>query len=524
MRMPRAYRGWLSESGVAGLAHALAMAVGEPDRHWAQTGLALFDPARRGGPPLPPLPEPARVLELGHPRRKALGAYYTPPAVADHIAAATLSRSRTGSVLLDPACGAGAFLLAALRAGLPWRRLRGIDLDPLAVALARAQLAVAAGLDQDDCRELETLIVVGDALDSSWPAADVVLTNPPFLNRLKSLTAASPALAARIRSRHSELVGPYTDISVVFLAECLRHCPVVGIVLPASAYAARDSAALRAATPAPRWAWTLPGGAFPEVGWATVASVYAPGEGTMRLREIPPAVVDQGVLSHGPGLIAADDVAPPPAPASGAALGEVATVEADFRDEYYALQGHVREDAPGLRVVTSGLVDPGRLRWGEVPATIHRQRWTRPTVPVTALHPRQRARSGPQVLVATQTRVIEAAPDPGGHCVGITPVLVARPQGIGLADLLAVLLAPSSTAWALGCSLGSALSLDAIKLSASQLRALPMLPVSPGARALATQLVEGRYHRDAILALGRAMSPGRDDLFRWWARRLPPVR
>ncbi|MBM4365581.1 MAG: N-6 DNA methylase [Deltaproteobacteria bacterium] len=524
MKLPRAYRGWLSASGEAGLAHALAMAVGEADRHWAQTGLALFDPVRRHGPPLPPLPEPGRVLELGHPRRRALGAYYTPPAVADHLAVATLSRASPGAVLLDPACGAGAFLLAALRAGLPWRQLRGIDLDPLAVDLARAQVALAARLGREECRELERLIVVGDALASSWPAAEVVLTNPPFLNRLKSLTATSPELAARVRSRHGDLVGAYTDISVVFLAECLRSCPVVGIVLPASAYAARDSAALRAATPSPRWAWTLPGGAFPEVGWATVASVYAPGEGTTRLRGIPPVVVDQGALSHGPGLIAAGDAAPPLVAATGAVLGDVATVEADFRDEYYALQGHVREDGPGLRVVTSGLVDPGRLRWGEVPATIHRQRWSRPTVPVTALHPRQRARTGSQLLVATQTPVIEAAPDPGGRCVGITPVLVVRPRGVDLAHLLAVLLAPSSTAWALGRALGSALSLDAIKLSAAQLRELPMLPVSAHARALAAELVEGRYHRDTLIALGRAMSPGREDLFRWWSRRLPPVR
>ncbi len=524
MRLPTAYREWLSARGEAGLPHALAEAVGEADRRWAETGLSLFDPARRDGPPLPALSHPARVLELGHARRKALGAYHTPPAVADHVAVATLARAGRDAVVLDPACGAGALLLAALRAGAHWRQLRGIDLDPLAVELARVQLALAANLDRDQCRELETLVIAGDALATAWPAAGAVLTNPPFLNRLKSLTAASPELASRVRSRHGDLVGPYTDISVVFLAECLRHCPVVGIVLPASAYAARDTAALRAATPPPRWAWTLPGGAFPEVGWATLACVYAPGEGTERLRGLPPAAIDEGTRPHGPGLIAADDAAPALLPGTGAVLGDVATVEADFRDEYYALKGHVREDGTGLRVVTSGLVDPGRLRWGEAPATIHGQRWDRPTAAREVLHPRQRARTGAQLLVATQTPVLEVAPDPEGRCVGITPVLMVRPREVDLAELLAVLLAPSSTAWALERSLGAALTLHAIKLSASQLRAMPMLPVPPVARALAAELIEGPYRRDTLLALGQAMSPGREDMYRWWTRRLPPVR
>ncbi len=524
MRIPRAYREWLSARGEEGLPHALAEAIGEADRRWAETGLSLFDPSRRRGPSLPALPDPARVLELGHPRRKALGAYHTPPAVADHVAVATLALAGSDPVILDPACGGGAFLLAALRAGTRWHQLRGIDLDPLAVELARALVALSAGLGRDQCRELETLILTGDALTTPWPAADAVLTNPPFLNRLKALTATSPELASLIRSRHGDSVGPYTDISVVFLAECLRHCPVVGIVLPASAYAARDSAALRAATPAPRWAWTLPGGAFADVGWPTIASVYAAGEGTERRRGLPPALVDRGAVAHGPGLIAAEDEAPPLLVGTGFVLGDVATVEADFRDEYYALDGHLKEDGPGLKVVTSGLVDPGRLRWGEVPATIHRQRWQRPTAAREHLHARQRARTGAQLLVATQTPVLEAAPDPEGRCVGITPVLVVRPRGVDLAELLAVLLAPSSTAWALGRSLGSGLSLAAIKLSAAQLREVPMLTVSPEARALATALVKGTYRRDTLMSLARAMSPGRDDLFQWWTRRLPPVR
>jgi SAM-dependent methyltransferase len=78
-----------------------------------------------------------------------------------------LSRFR-GVTLLDPSCGAGALLEAAIRA-LPGVdvQVAGSDIDPSALDRCRARLGQGAALELRDARE-------------PGPLADVVLTNPPF--------------------------------------------------------------------------------------------------------------------------------------------------------------------------------------------------------------------------------------------------------------------------------------------------------------------------------------------------------
>ena len=48
-------------------------------------------------------------------------------------------------------------------------------------------------------------------------------------------------------------------------------------------------------------------------------------------------------------------------------LGDRAELNANFRDEYYALVPAVGDDATGPPLVTSGLIDPGRCLWGQRP-------------------------------------------------------------------------------------------------------------------------------------------------------------
>ena len=139
--------------------------------------------------------------------KRAAGVYYTPDYVCQYIVERTLAEVPDGSwSLLDPACGAGSFLLAAcrrLRPGEPKPRppgltgpphaarlgpvnlagrLHGVDLDPEAVLTARRSLWLeiiaaepTAGVDPQMARavaeRLESSIEWGNVLlDPIWQA------------------------------------------------------------------------------------------------------------------------------------------------------------------------------------------------------------------------------------------------------------------------------------------------------------------------------------------------------------------
>ncbi|MPZ64541.1 MAG: N-6 DNA methylase [Pseudonocardiaceae bacterium] len=100
---------------------------------------------------------------IGAQTRKRLGEYYTPDWLAEHTVASTVTAPLTQRVL-DPACGSGSFLFHAVRrylaaaaeAGRPLSEalggltdhVLGVDLHPVAVALARVTYLLAIGRDR----------------------------------------------------------------------------------------------------------------------------------------------------------------------------------------------------------------------------------------------------------------------------------------------------------------------------------------------------------------------------------------
>ncbi len=119
------------------------------------------------------------------------------------------------------------------------------------------------------------------------------------------------------------------------------------------------------------------------------------------------------------------------------------------------------------------------------------------------------------------------------------PTIAVTPTGAGPADLwaiAAVLAAPPVSAWALAHYRGSALARDAIKLSASQVLAVP-LPDDAGAWAEGAARAEQAHHaaqRDdahawqvELHALGAAMTEAYSaprSMLDWWIERLPAWR
>jgi hypothetical protein len=152
--------------------------------------------------------------------RHALGEYYTPDWLAEHVLDQVGYLGQPEARVLDPTCGSGTFLLAALRR---WRQssrhapravrresyafnriaygtgadgappasgypapppIVGFDLHPLAVASARANylLAVADLVTGEDF--VHVPVFARDALLDPWPAADAfdfIVGNPPWI-------------------------------------------------------------------------------------------------------------------------------------------------------------------------------------------------------------------------------------------------------------------------------------------------------------------------------------------------------
>jgi hypothetical protein len=245
-------------------------------------------------------------------------------------------------------------------------------------------------------------------------------------------------------------------------------------------------------------------------------------------------------------------------------LGSWARATAGFRDEFYALAPFVgdrpdladdRGSLPPLppgsaRLVTAGLVEPAHTVWGRRATRLAGRRLAAPVVDVAALRAWATgpdgdrrmaawadARLRPKVVVATQTRVVEAALDDDGTWWPSVPVVsvVLEPERDDPWHrllVLAALTAPPVTAWAAERSGGTALAPQALKLSARQVQEVP-LPIvherwAAGATELALVAAAGTdaERRRHLAVAGRLLTEAHDlagreaeSVLRWWADR-----
>ena len=144
---------------------------------------------------------------------------------------AIATEPRDAFVVLDPAMGAGRFLLEALRFVSP-SCLHGVDIDPLAVWVARASIALTATVRPDLlCAQLR----VGDALRDALPVADVVIGNPPWVAHAgRQSVALEPAIREGFRLRFHAFAGfPTTHgMFIEQSARALGRDGVLGLLVP----------------------------------------------------------------------------------------------------------------------------------------------------------------------------------------------------------------------------------------------------------------------------------------------------
>lgn len=144
------------------------------------------------------------------------GVVLTPPALARRLVD-SLPPSAADRVL-DPACGEGALLLAALEArgndpSFARSALFGFELDATRAERAREVLRAAAGLPAGT--ELDQHIVTGDALELPWPDATDVLANPPWVSFSGRQAIARPKSASSL--------GGWPSMHGLFLERIAQH-------------------------------------------------------------------------------------------------------------------------------------------------------------------------------------------------------------------------------------------------------------------------------------------------------------
>ena len=192
--------------------------------------------------------------------RKRRGVVYTPPSIValilDHALPADAGDLAAASVC-DPACGAGAFLVAAARRiltqlhpadALPaLQRMAGYDIDDAAIARCRQQLDDTLAQWRPGAR-VDWNLQVRNVFDQDAFAGDCgrfthIVGNPPYV-RVQHLEQAG---RGRIAGQWQVVRGA-TDLFLVFYElglNLLRSGGVLGYIAPSSWLRSHSGAALR---------------------------------------------------------------------------------------------------------------------------------------------------------------------------------------------------------------------------------------------------------------------------------------
>ncbi|MBM4345767.1 MAG: N-6 DNA methylase [Deltaproteobacteria bacterium] len=341
---------------------------------------------------------------------------------------------------------------------------------------------------------------------------DAVVGNPPYLNQLRDSTAADRATGVLSRACNGGLAGGYADAAALFWArvpDWLRPGGRAGLIVPHSVLVTADAEPVRrhlAHCGQVRGLWVAGQRAFADAQVLTCAPIWQrdplppPAVRDPEAAAIPrwfgaacapaaPLELDAVALRRSStwGMLAADLLGVPLVPLGpSATLAGWATATADFRDQYYGLEGYVVDLAAAdpwafAPIATAGLIDLAVCHHGARPTRLLRGHWDAPRVDV--LRMRQGGPLGawladrqvPKILVATQTPVLEVWVDVVGATVPSVPVLTVMPRDPTLLwPVGAALASPVASAWAANHHAGAALALSALKLSASQLLDLPL--------------------------------------------------
>jgi hypothetical protein len=182
--------------------------------------------------------------------RRRTGSFYTPPYITDFLVRSAYENSGreiVDPVILDPACGSGAFLISAfkfLREKIPGKSpdeilttcIRGVDIDKDAIRVAKISLWIESGAEKSTWRKLGKCFTVGDSLklgvEGEIDFAPIVVSNPPYRNVKRGIDKKT----AQFCHKNFVTATRQWDISSVFIENTLTNLltdrGTMGFIIP----------------------------------------------------------------------------------------------------------------------------------------------------------------------------------------------------------------------------------------------------------------------------------------------------
>lgn len=409
--------------------------------------------------------------------KKQSGSYYTPSKLTKLLVerslsplveqAATSAQAMLSLRVCDFACGGGAFLLEVCRylaerltetkdfaslgpqgdllAFAKQQVVRhciyGMDLDPLAAQITRYALARCSGLTSQ--QELNQHIRLGDALQDcpSFPAFDAIVGNPPFVNAIES----GPQARWKQNLKRHPLTGT-ADYAFYFASQAHRWTKpegTVGLLLPQTFLNAPSARELREQLlrqRPPRFLH-LPSenGLFSQANVRIVAVVL---DGAKHETHEPLRIQHENwwACLHESGsepLPGPHFLGKPGFRVSASMTAQLAYEVVPFLQD--------RNDTNSPRLVTAGLIEPGRCDWGKVRCRYLKRDYRHPVIqavhPPPALAKRLVLARRPKILVAGvagKNGGLEAFVDTQGQYCGAVSTYSIWHESDSLAELTAL--------------------------------------------------------------------------------------
>ncbi len=443
--------------------------------------------------------------------RHQRGSYYTPEILAEQVVQQTLfdsPRSVRRPKILDPAVGAGAFLIAAAiqltQTGLTRSEaltcLYGVDADPVAVELAALTLWLWAEEPETTHHDVGAQLICADFL-TEYPFDDVLFDalvgNPPYVSVFTRHATQQTDYRKRLKAQYVTAKGSF-DLTVPFIEASLRVCRLggrIGFVLPNKLLSASYAEPLR------HWLLehaTLRHLAEVEAGFD--ANVYPimvvwekrssqsndvvtvqRGKQTVNVSHddlaLLPGVRWSGLFDSGWGQVRR-------CLTSTVALGTRASISAGLTvSEAYDLKPYVQNKGINntgavVMLLTSGVIHRYQTTWHTDPVRYLKQTYQYPLLPVAALSQRRQRQAQAQKLIIAglgkRPRVLLNA---GNALASVSTVIIT--EAYWSLEAMCALLNSDRVAWLYGLLYGG-LSLGGgyLRFGKRELSDLPIPDVS----------------------------------------------